>query len=81
MNPVFVNQVIEEVFCLSHHLTNSCGFVHLMPIQKPIAHVQHEHHKQYGDYEIGDHQCNFLGLGFTFMCSNGSMYSAVLCMV
>ena len=78
MNPMLMKQVIEEVFCLSHHLACSCGLVHLMPIQKPITCVQHEYHKQYGDYKTADHQCNFLGLDFTFMCSNGSMYSAVL---
>jgi hypothetical protein len=39
---VFVQQVIEEVFCFSHNFAHSGGFVHLMPIQKPIAHPQHE---------------------------------------
>jgi hypothetical protein len=42
MNSVLVKQVIEEVFCFSHNFANSCGFVHLVPIQKPIAHPQHE---------------------------------------
>jgi hypothetical protein len=42
MNPMFIKQVIEEVFCFGHHFAKSCGFVHQMPIQKPIAHPQHE---------------------------------------
>jgi hypothetical protein len=42
VNSVLVQQVIEEVFCFGHNFAYSCGFVHQMPIQKPIAHPQHE---------------------------------------